>query len=80
MKFRKKLSVVDAWQWDETADTREAMEAAGMKASRLGLFTKYGTVRPCKGDWIVKDTDGCWLVYTPGEFASIFEEVPRGDA
>ena len=82
-KFQKKPVVIDAWMWDETKATFEALKAAGMTCGHcdshltedfvrnMRIQTLEGSMFADKGYWIIKGVNGEYYPLKP----DIFEET-----
>jgi hypothetical protein len=93
-KFRKKPVVIDAWQWDETKETFETLQAAGMTCGHydshltenfvrnMRVQTLEGSMFADRDDWIIKGVKGEFYPCKPDIFAATYEpvsEVPVSD-
>lgn len=77
-KFRKKQIVIDAWLWDETKETFNALKEAGIQAvlydsHQLSIETLEGTMVADKGDWIVKGIKGEFYPCKPDIFLASYD-------
>jgi len=84
-KYRKKIVLVDAWVWDESHKTLQAIgcemvswsghEDRPDECTNLRICTPIGTGSVYPGHYIVKNDDGGFYSYSPERFAEIFEEI-----
>jgi hypothetical protein len=87
MRFCKKTAVVNAAQWDGSADTANAV-----LGERYGVDWQYASresdelrgnpnddteFRVTVGSWIVKDEDGCFSSCKPDVFDLTYEPVGK---
>jgi hypothetical protein len=83
-KYQKKPVIVDAWKWDESRTTFNKTCHLWMLMScsshekkpdlmcDLRIMTDGGTVSVAKGDYIVRDSNGAFLVYDPVYFERFY--------
>lgn len=87
-RYRKKLVVVEAWQWDGQAKVGDWPEWAQLAAGqrrlvyyelrghpRLRIHKLAGPVDACRDHWITCDAEGKLDHNTPADFAATYEKV-----
>lgn len=81
-KFRKKPIVIDAMQWDGTAEGAtpviDWILTTGQHAARyheeyIAIDTLEGTMRATAGDWIIRGVQGEHYPCKPDIFAATYE-------
>jgi len=82
-KYRKKPVVIDAEQWDGSANARCAILIMGGNRAfvenydgTLSIETLEGTMRASLGDWIIKGIKGEFYPCKPDIFVGLYDLVP----
>ncbi len=82
MKFRKKVTYVDAWQWFVHGDVPEVThiplksKASDVQRRKLGwVDTPEGGHLVYPGDWVVIDHKGRLSTCNPISFAKLYESA-----
>lgn len=84
-RYRRKLEEVEAVRWDGTAKARDDAQKLGiiadtdgrlpLAASVLYIGTANRDGQANLGDWIVKGPGDMLAVYSPEDFAALFEPI-----